>query len=80
MANPDTEIKNHSKKNQSLPLGLLRLVFRCMRAWHAGAQCDQVLFHVTARLAAEFEVMHLQMLHATANLASPAVAFQDLPM
>jgi len=44
------------------------------------AQRDQVLFLVAARLAAEFEVMHLQMLHAAASLAAPAVAFQHLPM
>ena len=44
------------------------------------AQCDQVLFLVATRLAAEFKVVHLQMLHAAASLASPAVAFQHLPM
>jgi hypothetical protein len=38
------------------------------------AQRDQVLFLVVARLAAEFEVMHLQVLHAPADLAAPAVA------
>ena len=42
------------------------------------AQRDQVLFHIATRLAAEFEVVHLQVLHATANLASPAVALQHL--
>ena len=45
-----------------------------------GAQCDQILFHVATRLASEFKVMHLQVLHATADLASPAVALQHLPM
>jgi len=40
------------------------------------AQRDQVLFHVATRLASELEVVHLQVLHATANLASPAVALQ----
>jgi hypothetical protein len=44
------------------------------------AQGDQVLFLVGTRLAAEFEVMHLQILHATAGLASPAVALQYLSM
>ena len=44
------------------------------------AQRDQVLFLVATRLAAEFEVVHLQVLHATADLASPAVALQHLPM
>ena len=45
-----------------------------------GAQRDQVLFLVATRLAAEFEVMHLQVLHTTANLAPPAVALQYLAM
>jgi len=45
-----------------------------------GAQRDQVLFLVPAGLAAEFEVMHLQLLHAAAELAAPAVALQHLPM
>jgi hypothetical protein len=31
-------------------------------------------------MAAEFEVMHLQALHASASLASPAVTLQDLAM
>jgi len=44
------------------------------------AQRDQVLFLVAARLAAEFEVMHLQILHATADLAAPTIALQHPPM
>ena len=44
------------------------------------AQGDQVLFLVATRLAAEFLMVYLQMLHAAADLASPAVAFQSLPM
>jgi hypothetical protein len=44
------------------------------------AQCDQVLLLITARIAAKFEVVHLQMLHAAAKLASPSVACQHLPM
>jgi hypothetical protein len=43
-----------------------------------GAQRDQVLFLIATRLAPKFEVVYLQMLHATADLASPAVAFQHL--
>ena len=42
------------------------------------AQGDQVLFLVGTRLAAEFEVVHLQILHAPADLAPPAVALQHL--
>jgi hypothetical protein len=40
------------------------------------AQCYQVLFQVATRSAAELEVMDLQVLHAAAELAAPAVAFQ----
>ena len=40
-----------------------------------GAQGNQILFHIATGLAAELEVMHLQVLHAAADLASPAVAF-----
>jgi hypothetical protein len=43
-----------------------------------GAQRDQVRFHVATRMTAELEVVHLQMLHASASLASPAVAIQHL--
>ena len=43
-----------------------------------GAQCDQVPFLVATRMAAEFVMMHLQVLHAPADLASPAVALQHL--
>ena len=45
-----------------------------------GAQSDQILFHIATRVAAEFEVMHLQLLHASADLASPSVALQHLAM
>jgi hypothetical protein len=38
------------------------------------AQSDQVLFHIGTRPTSEFEVVHLQVLHATADLASPMVA------
>ena len=34
------------------------------------AQRDQVVFLITAGLAAEFEVMYLQVLHATADLGT----------
>ena len=44
------------------------------------AQRDQVPFLVSTRLAAEFEVVHLQVLHAPADLTSPAVSLQHLAM
>ena len=53
----------------------------CMRARMAfSAQRDQILFLVVARVAAELEVVYLQVLHATAILAAPAVALQHLAM
>ena len=42
------------------------------------ADGDQILFLVATRLTAETDVMYLQVLHATADLAAPAVAFQHL--
>jgi hypothetical protein len=44
------------------------------------AQCDQVLFYVATRMAPEFEVVYLQLLHTTARLATPAVTLQYLSM
>ena len=44
------------------------------------AQRDQVLLLVATCLAAEFEMVYLQVLHATAELASPAVALQHLAL
>ncbi|MGA2369875.1 MAG: hypothetical protein ABSG11_04350 [Candidatus Korobacteraceae bacterium] len=44
------------------------------------AECDQVLFLIAARLATEFEVVDLQVLHAAAGLAPPVVPLQHLPM
>ena len=45
-----------------------------------GAHRDQVLFLVAARVAAELEVVYLQVLHAPAELAAPAVTLQHLAM
>jgi hypothetical protein len=46
----------------------------------SSAQCDQVLFLVATGPATQFEVMHLQVLEAPADLAAPAVALQHLAM
>jgi hypothetical protein len=43
-------------------------------------QCDQILFFIAARSAAEFEMVDLQVLHAPAELAAPAVTLQHLAM
>jgi hypothetical protein len=43
-------------------------------------ECDQVLFDIASRLAAEFKVVYLQVLHGPAILAAPAVTFQHLAM
>ena len=45
-----------------------------------GAQSDQVLLHITARMTTQFEVMDLQLLHTSARLAAPPVARHHLPM
>jgi hypothetical protein len=44
------------------------------------AQGDQVLFLVATGPATQFEVMHLQVPHVSAHLASPVVALQYPPM
>jgi len=44
------------------------------------AQGDQILFLVATGLAPEFEMMPLQVPHASTSMASPAVAIQHLPM
>src|SRR5271167_4906038 len=43
-----------------------------------GAQGDQVLFLVATRSTSEFEMVYLEVLHATASLAPPAIALQHL--
>jgi hypothetical protein len=45
-----------------------------------GAQRDQVLFLIAPRVATEFEVVYLQVLHAATDLAAPAVSLQYLPV
>src|SRR5258705_13844731 len=42
------------------------------------AQRDQVLLHVTSRVASKCEVMNLQVLHAPAGLAPPTITVDDL--
>ncbi len=42
------------------------------------AERDQVRFLVTTRVTAEREMVHLQVLHAPAELAAPAVTLQHL--
>jgi putative ABC transport system permease protein len=43
-----------------------------------GAECDQVLFGVVARVAAELFVVDLKMRHGAAGLTPPAIAAQHL--
>ena len=59
---------------------LLQLLASMRSRMAFSAERDQVLFLVATRLAPQFEVMHLQALHATADLATPAVALENLPM
>ena len=68
------------QRNVSLQAGLVMASFSMHLFVAFGAECDQVLFHIATRLAAELEVVDLQILHATADLASPAVALQHLLM
>ncbi len=43
-------------------------------------QREEVLFHIATRLATEFAVVYLQVLHAAAEQASPSVPLQHLPV
>lgn len=43
-----------------------------------GAQRGQIVFLIAPRLATEFEVVYVEVLHAAAELASPTVALQYL--
>lgn len=45
-----------------------------------GTECNQVLLVISAGLAPEFQMMDLQVLHAAAGLAAPAIAIEDLPL
>ena len=42
------------------------------------AERDQVIVHITSRLAPQFHVVNLQILPAAADLAPPVIAFKDL--
>lgn len=44
------------------------------------AQRNQIGFRIATRVAAKPEVVHLQMLPATARLAAPSVSFQHPSM
>ena len=65
---------NYSKRNQSVHPCLAAGGFSMHLFVAFGAQSDQILFDIASRLAAEFEMVHLQVLHAAAILAAPAVA------
>ena len=41
-----------------------------------GADCDQILFRIVPRMAAELFVMDFQVRHAAARLTPPAIATQ----
>jgi hypothetical protein len=42
-----------------------------------GAKCHEIFFRILAELAARFDMMHLQILGASAGLAAPAITPQD---
>jgi hypothetical protein len=68
------------QRDVSQQAGLVMASFSMHLFVALGAQSDQVLFHIATRLAPQFEVVHLQVLHAAACLASPAVALQYLSL
>ena len=43
-----------------------------------GAECNQIVRHVPAKLAPKLDVMNLQVLHGAAVLAPPTISFQHL--
>jgi len=43
-----------------------------------GAECNQIVRHISAKLAPGREVMNLQVLRGTAVLAPPTISFQHL--
>jgi hypothetical protein len=43
-----------------------------------GAECNQILRRIPAKLAPSFYVVNLQVLHGAAVLAPPTVSFQHL--
>ena len=63
-----------------LQAGLVMASFSMHLFVALSAQGDQILFLVATGPATQFEVMHLQVSHAPASLASPAVALQYLPV
>jgi hypothetical protein len=40
--------------------------------------CNKVLFVIAAGMAAELQVVYLQVVHTAASLAAPAVALENL--
>ncbi len=81
---PRQFVRIRARRQRTLPRSRLGLhVFGTSRVdlrMTSGAKRNQVLFVVATRLAAEFAVVYLEVLHAAANLASPAVALQHVPM
>jgi hypothetical protein len=63
------------QRGESPQPGLAAVGFSMQLFVTFSAQRDQVLFLVATRLTSEFEMVYLQALHATADLASPSVAF-----
>jgi hypothetical protein len=66
------------KKRSALLAGDSSPSWRMGSLMAVGTQCNQVAFDIAAGLASELEMMHLEVLHATAGLAAPAVALKNL--
>ena len=46
----------------------------------SGAQCDQILFGIISAQTPTLNVVHLEILRAPAELATPPVLLPNLPM
>src|ERR1022692_4952994 len=65
------ERRRRGAKHQLLPCWVVAQFAGLVHLFVATrAQCDQILFFIAARSAAEFEMVYLQVLHAAACLAS----------
>lgn len=74
----DNPLFQHDRGLRSLQLFGRQAAFRMHLCVAFGAERDQVRFLVPARVATELKVVYLQVFHAPAELAAPAIALQHL--
>ncbi len=70
----------HPSSTGSTPDAALASVAIMQFVMAGGTESYQVLFAVRTGMASELNVMDLQVPHASADLASPTVSFEDLPV